>query len=299
LAGVFFVVFACALWALDTLIRYPLVGKGIDPVVIVTFEHAFLTACFLPTLFRGIPRAGELKVADVASFLIIGGLGSAFATVCFTEAFRYLNPSMVILLQKFQPVVAVSLAAIVLKEPLPRPFFIWGAVSLLGALLVSSPDIVKVWSVLSTNPAGLASDVAIDGYGLVAISVLCWGAATVFGKRLSMVGFEPGAIMAGRFFTGMVVLCFIAPWGQDFIFADPTDYGRLLVMGVMMLVAMLAYYRGLQRLPAKVCAVVELFFPLMAVVLNWFILGSQLTEVQLAGGALLALGAFVLQLKKY
>jgi drug/metabolite transporter (DMT)-like permease len=299
LAGVLFVVVACALWALDTLIRYPLVEKGIDPTVIVTLEHAFLTIWFVPRLIRGVPQIGELKMADVASFLMIGGLGSAFATVCFTQAFNHLNPSLVILLQKFQPVVAITLAWLVLKEPLPKPFLFWAAVSLVGALLISSPDLEKVWLLLQQSPARLASDSALKGYGLVGMSVLCWGAATVFGKRLSMVGFEPSAIMGGRFFTGLVVLCFLAPWGSSFIFADPTDYARLLAMGVMMLVAMGAYYQGLKRLSAKVCSIVEMFFPLMAVMVNWFVLGIQLTEVQLFGGGLLVLGALILQLKKY
>jgi hypothetical protein len=45
---------------------------------------------------------------------VIGGVGSAIATVAFTESFQFLNPSLVILLQKMQPVVAITLAAIVL-----------------------------------------------------------------------------------------------------------------------------------------------------------------------------------------
>jgi drug/metabolite transporter (DMT)-like permease len=50
----------------------------------------------------------------------------------------------VILLQKFQPVVAILLAWLVLKEPIPKPFLFWGFVCLIGALLISAPDIEKV-----------------------------------------------------------------------------------------------------------------------------------------------------------
>src|SRR5690606_3536116 len=186
MAGILFVIFASFLWALDTLIRYPLVEKGIDPTVIVFFEHALLTLVFLPRLFTGLPRIGELKFADAFGFLVIGAGGSALATVAFTGAFMYLSPSLVILLQKFQPVVAILLAFLILREPIPRPFLFWGLISLLGALLVSAPDIEKVWQLVRLDPSRLASDAAVRGYSLVGLSVLGWGASTVFGKKLSM-----------------------------------------------------------------------------------------------------------------
>lgn len=300
MAGIFFVILASLLWAIDTLIRYPLVEKGIDPTVIVFFEHAILTVMFLPRLFSGLPRIGELKFGDAFGFLVIGAGGSALATVAFTGAFMYLNPSLVILLQKFQPVVAVLLAWIILKEPIPKPFVFWGAVCLLGAVLISAPDVEKVWLLVRTDPHRLASDAAVQGYGLVGISVLGWGASTVFGKKLSLAGFEPASMSAGRFLVGFLALVFFVPWGQKMIFADATDYLRI---GVMVLLsgalAIWLYYKGLQRLPAKFTSIVEMFFPLCAVVVNWVFLGKQLSDIQLLGGVLLLLGALVIQLKKY
>jgi drug/metabolite transporter (DMT)-like permease len=288
------------LWAIDTLIRYPLVEKGIDPTVIVFFEHAVLTMFFLPRLFSGLPRLGELKFADAFAFLVIGAGGSAMATVAFTGAFQYLNPSLVILLQKFQPVVAVILAFIVLKEPIPKPFVFWGFVCFLGALLISAPDIEKVWLLVRTEPERLASDAAVQGYTLVGFSVLGWGASTVFGKKLSLAGFDASALSAGRFFVGFVALAFVVSWGEKMILQDPTDYLRIGVMVLLSgLLAIWLYYRGLAKLPAKFTSIVEMFFPLCAVIVNWVFLHKQLSEVQIVGGVLLMLGALIIQLKKY
>src|SRR6476469_7093165 len=103
MGGIFLVILACLFWGMDTLIRYPLVERGINPVTIVFYEHCILTVIFSLSLIPNIKRIGELKLADVFSFLVIGGLGSAIATVAFTESFQYLNPSLVILLQKLQP----------------------------------------------------------------------------------------------------------------------------------------------------------------------------------------------------
>jgi len=294
------IIAAAFLWALDTLIRYPLVDGGINPVVIVFFEHLILTFVFLPKLVNNLPMIGNLKFSHGFSFLVVGAGGSAIATIAFTSAFVYLNPSLVILLQKFQPVVAILLAYWILKEPLPKPFLFWAMICLIGALLISGPDIEKVIRLLATDPSKFASDGAIKGYGLVIISVLGWGASTVFGKKLTLDGFEPTNIAGGRFLVGLLAMAFFVPWGQDFIFKDQTDYIRLIVMVIFSgALAMWLYYQGLKRLQAKVVTILEMFFPLMAILVNYIFLGKQLSDIQLLGGALLMLGACILQFKKY
>ena len=299
MAGIFFVIVACLFWGLDTLIRYPLVESGVNPINIVFYEHVLLTIVFSIGLIPAIKRIGELKIADVFSFLIVGGLGSALATVAFTESFHYLNPSLVILLQKFQPVVAIILAAIVLKEQIDKKFLIWASICLVGGLLVSSPDIERFYSLMVSDFSKVTSDSAVRGYGLVGISVIGWGAATVFGKRLSMAGFETKSIMAGRFLIGLVCLIPFIQWNQSLILPHGEEYLKILVMVAMMALAMWLYYQGLKRLPAKTTAIAEMFFPFFAIIVNWVFLGKQLTDLQLLGGGILIFGSLVIQFKKY
>lgn len=300
MGGTFLVILACLLWGMDTLIRYPLVERGINPVTIVFYEHCILALIFSLGLIPHIKRLGELKLADVFSFLIVGGIGSAIATVAFTESFQYLNPSLVILLQKLQPIVVIILAAIVLKEEIQKKFLIWAAICLIGGLLISSPDIERFYSLMANNFEAVSSDVAIKGYGLVAISIIGWGATTVFGKRLSLAGFETKSIMAGRFLTGLIVLIPFVQWNRNLILPQGEDYLRILIMVIISgALAMWFYYQGLKRLPARTTAIAEMFFPFFAIIVNWVFLGKQLTELQLLGGAILILGSLVIQLKKY
>lgn len=300
MAGTFLVILACLLWGMDTLIRYPLVERGINPITIVFYEHCILTLIFSLGLIPNIKRIGELKLSDVFSFLIIGGVGSAIATVAFTESFQYLNPSLVILLQKFQPVVAIILAAIVLKEEIQKQFLVWAAVCLVGGLLISSPDIERFYILMVNNFGAVSSDVAVKGYGLVAISIVGWGATTVFGKRLSLAGFETKSIMAGRFLTGLLVLIPFVTWNRSLILPNGEDYLRILIMVLISgAMAMWFYYQGLKRLSAKTTAIAEMFFPFFAIIVNWVFLGKQLSELQLLGGAILIIGSLVIQLKKY
>jgi drug/metabolite transporter (DMT)-like permease len=300
MGGTFLVILACLLWGMDTLIRYPLVESGIHPVTIVFYEHCILALIFSSGLVANIKRIGELKLADIFSFLIIGGLGSAIATVAFTESFHYLNPSLVILLQKLQPVVAIILAAIVLKEDIQKQFVIWAGICLLGGLLVSSPDIERFYSLSVSNFGAVTSDVALKGYALVGVSILGWGATTVFGKRLSMWGFETKTIMGGRFLTGLLVLLPFVQWNRNLILPHGQDYLRILIMVIISgALAMWFYYQGLKKLSAKTTAIAEMFFPFFAIIVNWIFLGKQLTELQLIGGAILIFGSFIIQIKKY
>lgn len=300
MGGTFLVIIACLFWGMDTLIRYPLVERGINPITIVFYEHIILATIFSLGLIPAIKRIGELKLADVFSFFIIGGIGSAIATVAFTESFQYLNPSLVILLQKLQPVVAIILAAVILKEEIQKQFVIWAGVCLIGGLLVSSPDIERFYHLMVNNFGAVTSDVALRGYGLVAVSIVGWGATTVFGKRLSLAGFETKSIMAGRFLTGLLMLIPFVTWDRSMVLPQGEDYLRILIMVIISgALAMWFYYQGLKRLSAKTTAIAEMFFPFFAIIVNWIFLGKQLTELQLIGGAILILGSLVIQLKKY
>lgn len=300
MAGTLLVIIACLFWGMDTLIRYPLVERGINPVTIVFYEHIILATIFSLGLIPAIKRIGELKLADVFSFFIIGGIGSAIATVAFTESFQYLNPSLVILLQKLQPVVAIILAAVLLKEEIQKQFVIWASVCLVGGLLVSSPDIERFYHLMVSNFGAVTSDVALRGYALVAVSIVGWGATTVFGKRLSLAGFETKSIMAGRFLTGLLMLIPFVTWDRSLVLPQGEDYLRILIMVIISgALAMWFYYQGLKRLSAKTTAIAEMFFPFFAIIVNWIFLGKQLTELQLIGGAILIFGSLVIQLKKY
>ena len=300
MAGIFLILLACFCWAMDTLIRYPLVESGLDTLTIVFYEHMILSVLFGWGVFAAIKRVGELRLSDVFSFFMVGCIGSGLSTVAFTEAFHFLNPSLVILLQKLQPVVAILLAAVVLKEPIDKKFMIWAVVCMIGGLLVSSPDIQRFYELMVRDFSLVISDSAMQGYMLVLVSIIGWGSATVFGKKLTLSGFETRAILSGRFLLGFIALMPFVKWNRSLILTHGEDYLRILIMVLISgALGMWFYYQGLKRLSAKMTAICEMFFPFFAIVVNWIFLGKQLTELQLIGGAILILGSLVIQIKKY
>ncbi len=297
--GIGLILCACLLWAIDTLIRYPLLGQGIAPIIIVTVEHLILSVLYLPVLIKRRRQILGMPLGDFFSFLVIGGGGSAMATLCFTWAFQYLNPSVVILLQKWQPVVAISLAVVILKERINKRF--WGLAFLcfLGSLLIGYQDVHQVVAG-GTTMIGMSRD-HILGYGLTFLAVLGWGSSTVFGKKLQKKGVQTSLLIGMRFFLGLLVLIPIYFYQTRLVLPLNLDFwGKMLVMVLISgTLAMSLYYLGLKRVHTKVAALAEMSFPFCAVVVNWLFLDRTLDPIQLIGGGLLLVGSSIIQIKSY
>ena len=296
MSGVFFIIGACLLWAFDTLFRYPLLGQGISAEVIVFHEHLLLTLIFLPFLFKNKEKIWKAQVNHVVYFAFIGGLGSAVGTLAFTKAFTLINPSLVILLQKLQPLVAILLAKILLKEEIKGKFLFWAFFCLIGGALISYDDILPVLNI----EGELFDSKAARGYALALLAVFSWGAATVFGKKLSLSGYSEIEIMSGRFIMGFIFLTPLLATGQITFISDYAIGGKIALMVLISgIIGMYLYYRGLKKLPARLCALAEMFFPFCAIAINWIFLNQSLSLLEMIGGGLLLLGSTVIQLKHY
>jgi drug/metabolite transporter (DMT)-like permease len=286
--GTVFIFIATFFWALDTLIRYPLLAAGLSAIQIVFIEQLLLVMMTSLWLKLQGQSLWAFSRRDIPSLLIIGGLGQAIGTLAFTQAFTYMNPTLVILLQKLQPIVAISLSALILKERIHSGYILCAVLALMGSCLIVAEDIAAFWS------AGVwhYSDqllVRLVGYGLALLAVLSWGASTVFGKRLALTGYSSGQIMHGRFVFGFIVLLPFLFWQMPFA-QNPTSLSiakivlMVLISGVL---GMLFYYQGLKRVQSKQSALAEMAFPVMAGIINWVVLDIALTTTQIVGGLLL------------
>lgn len=297
MTGIFLIIGACFLWGLDALIRYPLVEKGFSAVSLVFIEHTMLAFLSGYLFFSNISKLKQNKFKPIWYFFVIGGVGSALATVAFTRAFVFVNPSLVIILQKFQPVVAIVLARVVLNETMSKQFFGWAMVCLVGALMISFSDLQSVFNL---NSDVIWQDNAVKGYLLIAVSVFGWGAATVFGKKLTLSGFDEKEIMSNRFVFGFLALLPLLPQMEfDKVLISDGIFKIAVMVMISGVLAMYLYYQGLKRVTARACALAELFFPFAAVVVNWIFLDATLNGLQIMGGLVLLLGSSVIQVKKY
>ncbi|MFQ3230259.1 DMT family transporter [Reinekea sp.] len=292
MTGILLIMLAATLWAADTLIRYPLLETN-STLQIVFYEHLLLVIVLAGILLLNRRTKFPFKKEAVIPFLFIGVLGSALGTLAFTKAFTMMNPTLVILLQKLQPVVAISMAAFILGEPLRKRFALWALVSLSGSILMIAPDIKALLQTSQWFYDPALKNIALaTGSALVAVFV--WGSSTVFGRKLTLLGYKSHQIMSGRFSLGFITLLFLMVIYQENFLLSAGSLPKLSLMVAMSgLLGMWLYYQGLKRIPARYGTIGELFFPVAAVMINWLLLDIPLTWQQAVGGAVLILGSIM------
>ncbi len=282
--GTYLVFFAAMLWATDAPFRLHLT-QTLSSNFIVLGEHFVDIIVVLPIIFLGVSQIKKLSWRDWGAVLVIAIGGSALASVAFTQAFHYVNPSVAILLQKLQPLVAISLAALLLKEPLHPKFWLWATVALLGAYFISFPSLVpQLYPGEQFNPN-------VTGVLLALVAAFFWGASTVLGKYvLRAVDFR--LMTALRFCTAFIFLLLLN-WRQGSFPAAGqftlTDALFILIIAIASgVVSLFIYYKGLEITNASVATLAELGFPMAAIFVNWlFIPNSALVPMQLMGVAVL------------
>ena len=281
--GPYLIFIAAMLWATDAPFRVALL-KDLPAGMIVLLEHLIDVLVVLPILFLNRKELVGLKKKDWLALLFIGVCGSALASVAFTMAFAYVNPSVAILLQKLQPIIAISLAALLLKEKLGPKFWLWAILGIFGAYLISFPNLrPQVYS-------GEVYRFSLVGLGLALVAAIFWGASTVLGKyTLKDASFR--LVTSLRF-----VIAFIFLLALNFQSLNLETLSRISAKDCLYLfiVAMASgvfslflYYQGLQYTKASVATIAELGFPLAAVSVNYFVLHAELGNMQIAGMAIL------------
>src|SRR5215218_2554521 len=133
--GVLLVALGAALWGTDAVLRVPLL-EVMSPPAIVLSEHLVLMLYSVPAVVLGWRFFRGLGTPQWSALLVIAWGGSALATLLFTTAFVSGNPTVVILLQKTQPLFAIALAHVLLRERLRWAYWPCFMVAVLGAYLI-------------------------------------------------------------------------------------------------------------------------------------------------------------------
>jgi drug/metabolite transporter (DMT)-like permease len=281
--GALAVCLAAALWGLDGVVLTPRLANL--PVAFVVFLlHVVPFALMQPVLWRRWARIARFDRRLWLVLLLVSLTGGLVGTVAIVKAlflvdFRQL--SVVVLLQKLQPVFAILLAAVVLKERISGRFVSWAAVAVCGGYLLtfglSAPDLS-------------GGDATLIAAGLAVLAAASFGAATVLGKLLlGRIDFLT-ATFARYGLTSVLALGFAVASGAGLPVAAVTLDNWIIVMVIALTTgsgAIFLYYWGLNRIRATVATICELCLPLSAVALDYLVNGSRLGVWQWVGGTML------------
>ena len=278
-----FVILGASLWGVDGILLRP--GLYSLPVPLVVWVETTLVALILTVaLHKYLPEIRQLERKDWLAFAGVALFGGVIGTMSITKALFYVNfvnLSIVILIQKLQPVFAISLAALFLKERPPRIFFLWAALAIFGAYLMTfGAGGPNLGTGDKTAVAALFALLAATGFA----------ASTVLSKRaLKNTSFHLATYL--RFLFTASLMLIIASLTRAI-----TQIGQISSKQVFLFLliafttggpAIFLYYYGLKKISASVATICELAFPLTAVILEYVTRENILHYVQWIGVAIL------------
>ena len=277
------IIIAASLWAVDGIVLTPSLYSL--PVTLVVFIESSVVAVILTVFFKKyFAQLKNLTPKDWLAFLGVALFGGAIGTMAITRALFYVNfvnLSIVVFIQKMQPIFAIVLAGIILKEKLKKDFFIWAGLAIISAYIMTFG-----FSLPNFNTGDKTTMAAL--FALLAAA--SFGSSTVLSKRaLRNVNYELGTYL--RFaITSLIMLTIVLSSGTIASISEVSSKQIWIFLIIAFTTggpAIFLYYYGLKNISASVATICELAFPLVAVVLEYFVHGNILSPVQWIGAALL------------
>ena len=289
-AGGAAIMLAALLWSLDGLFLRPQFYR-LPAELVVFWEHFLGFIVLSPFLFVNWHKIKSLSRKSWGAIIWVSIFGGLIGTIMITKAFfaamdGEVTFATVVILQKLQPFFALILARLILGEKLVPKFYFWAGVALVASYVLAFSDHGFSWQEinLSHNAAWFAI-----------LAAFAFGSSTVFGKRIAN-HLDYKAVAALRFLlTSILALILIVANGAWLQTAEIGSLGwRLLVIIVFTsgAAAMFLYYYGLRRVSASAATILELFWPLSALILDYIFHKNYLNATEIIAALVLLLAFY-------
>jgi len=272
------IILAALLWSIDGIFIRPTFYM-LPASLVVFWEHLLgfiVLSPFIVLNWRKIRGLSRKSWGAIIWVCVFGGMiGTIFITKAFFLAMAGTTSfATVIILQKLQPIFALLLARLVLREKLSKYFYLWAVVAIVAGYFLAFGG-----TGLSLREIDWMHSAAL----FAVIASFAFGSSTVFGKRIANhLNFR--AVTALRFgITSVLVLALILITG-DFFKVNLISTTHWWLLGLIVLTsgagAMFIYYFGLRKVSASTTTILELFWPFSAIVLDYLFHGNTLNSIQ-------------------
>ena len=276
------IIIAALLWAFDGIIRRYLFTLPAETIIF--YEHLIGTIILLPFAWRYLWQK-KLSSKEWGLLFVVSLLSGLLGTLWFTKALfqvNFISFSVVFLLQKLQPIFAITSARIFLKEPLHKNYIIWALLAIAAAYFVTFPG----------GAVNLATGAGTITAALFALgAAFAWGTSTTFSKILLKERSHTEVTALRFMLTTVIAFLFVVLFGTGFAsLSAPTvnQFGLFAVIALSTgMVALAIYYKGLKLTPVRVSTILELTFPLVAIIIDAVQYHSFLSITQWVAAAVL------------
>ena len=275
--------FSAILWGFDGVVLTPRL-HGLNVGYVVFMLHAIPFLLMNVFMFSEYKQLKTFLRQDYITFALIAVFGGAIGTMAIVKALFLVNfkdLSVVVLLQKLQPIFAITLAAILLKEKIKKQFALWASLAVLASYFLTFG-----WHLpgMSTNKNTLYAAL------LAILAAFSFGSSTVFSKKILLHFNFLTATFFRYGFTTVIMLFYVVIFGKytEVMHTDRLHWMFFVLIGLTTgSGAIFIYYYGLRRVKAIVATISELLFPVSAIFFDYVVNGSVLSPVQLISAAIM------------
>lgn len=276
LIGALAISLAASFWGIDGVILTPRL-HNLNVAFVVFILHALAFLIMNTFLFKEYRQLKNLNASDTMTFFLIALLGGAIGTMSIVHALFLVNfekLTIVILLQKLQPIFAIALAVIFLGERMRRFYFIWAGLAIIaGYFLTFGTKLPNFETGDNTLEAALFS----------LLAAFSFGSSTVLSKKILVKYSFHTATFFRYGFTTVIMLLFVVASGLFMQFDSLTTENWIVFLIISVTTgsgALFLYYYGLKKVRAVIATICELFFPVTAIILDYLINDQRLSWVQ-------------------
>jgi len=288
------IIAAAIMWGFDGVFLTPRL-YNLDVGFVVFMLH------FVPFVIMNLFLFKEyknLKRFSKADYLVLGGIaffGGALGTLAIVKALflvHFDHLSVIVLLQKLQPIFAILLAAIFLKEKIKVRFAFWALIAIIASYFLT----------FGLHKPNMAQDAPLIKAALWAlVAAFSFGSATVLGKK-ALMKFPFYTTNFFRFgFTTILMLIYVLIIGKigEFNNVTPTNWLFFIIIAITTgSGAIFLFYYGLNKVTAIISTICELFFPISAIIFDYLINGNLLSPIQWISAIIMILAIVEISYKR-
>lgn len=283
ITGAIAISFSAMLWGLDGIVLTPRL-YNLEVSYVVFILHAIPFVLMNLFFYKEYKYIKIFKRNDIFLLLLVALFGGALGTIAIVKALFLLNfqkLTIVVLLQKLQPVFAISLAAIILREKLHRNFIFWASIAIIaGYFLTFGSKLPNFNTGANTIYASM----------LALLAAFSFGSSTVFSKKILQRYNFKTATFYRYGFTTLIMFLIVSISGNLYQFSQTTNTNWIFFLLIAFTSgsgAIFLYYYGLNKVKAIIATICELFFPITAILLDYFVNHTVLSWVQWLSAAVM------------
>ncbi len=283
-------VVAAGCWAANAIIAAGAFERGVSPE---RLAQARVMVALVPLAAVLLATRRDLLLPPRAAVpaLVAFGISMMIVNWAYYVAIDRVPVGVAISLQYTAPVMILVGMALATRRVPAAPLWIAGALTLVGAALVSGT--IGGDGTTGLDPLGLAAGV---------VSALSFAGYLLSAELAGHRGSHPVTTLFIGFVVAVAAWAIVLPvWGWPVeLLADPEVAWRVVAVGLVgTLIPFALVVTALRFVTSAVAGIATTAEPVLAALLAWLLLGQVLGPMQLIGGALVVAGVLVAQLVRH